>query len=223
MNVSRRSVQAAQTVLKEGGPSLSRRRRLRRDMTKGQKAMAFAFIYTEGIKGKRSSETKHFSNARLSQARTVLRLSKQYKADKIPEAVLAGDRGGRNVRFVSRATLRFMPRKQCSICAPPDILRIINAELGRSTRFIDIAKLSGHSKSAIGRHSQRCLGREALRQYRDAAKAPLTWRVCWSPEQEAAAPADCGILRMSFEPLPDKLPNPRALKTVPADGPELQK
>jgi len=53
----------------------------RRHLTKGQAAMAAAFLFPEGIKGKkRSSETEHFSRVRLSQARSVLRHSRELAA-----------------------------------------------------------------------------------------------------------------------------------------------
>jgi hypothetical protein len=66
----------------------------RRNLSKGQQAMALAFIYPEpekAYRGKKSDqaakllETKTFSGARLSQARTVLRHSRT-----LGEAVLAG-------------------------------------------------------------------------------------------------------------------------------------
>jgi hypothetical protein len=49
----------------------------RRNLSKGQQAMAMALIYPEGQqgRGKKGSETKPFSKARLSLARTVLRYS----------------------------------------------------------------------------------------------------------------------------------------------------
>ena len=63
----------------------------RRNMTKGQRAMAYAFIYPEpekGGRGKKSQnccETQQFSKHRLSNARQVLKHSRPYA-----EQVLAG-------------------------------------------------------------------------------------------------------------------------------------
>jgi hypothetical protein len=63
----------------------------RRNLTKGQQAMAFAFIYPEGEKGGRGKkservvETTTLSRSRITQARYVLRHS-----PKLAEAVLKG-------------------------------------------------------------------------------------------------------------------------------------
>ena len=60
----------------------------RRNMTKGQQAMAFAMVYPEpekGGRGKKSLIIKEFNQGRVSQARTVLRHSR-----KLSEAVIAG-------------------------------------------------------------------------------------------------------------------------------------
>jgi hypothetical protein len=61
----------------------------RRNLTKGQQAMAYAMIYPEPSKGGRGktnpSESKGFSFARLSQARNILRFSRE-----LAEDVLAG-------------------------------------------------------------------------------------------------------------------------------------
>lgn len=59
--------------------------------------MLYAMNFPEGIKGKRSSETKHFSGARLSQARAVLRLSRQFGSGRGKKSLAAkefsGERG----------------------------------------------------------------------------------------------------------------------------------
>jgi ParB/Sulfiredoxin domain len=58
----------------------------RRNLTKGQQAMAMAMIYPEGQKGKKVVENlNNFSRARLSQARTVLHHSRA-----LAESVLKG-------------------------------------------------------------------------------------------------------------------------------------
>lgn len=72
------------------GPTLPKKSAMRnlqrRNLTKGQQAMALAMIYPEpekGGRGKNSSLSKGFSNARLSQARTareLLRLATKYDA-----------------------------------------------------------------------------------------------------------------------------------------------
>lgn len=59
------------------------RHRTRRNLTKGQQAMAYAVIYPEGMKGKRSPETGQLSKQRISEARAVLRADPQ-----LAEAVL---------------------------------------------------------------------------------------------------------------------------------------
>jgi hypothetical protein len=49
---------------------------MRRNLSKGQQAMALAMIYPEGQKGKKVVDlVNNFSRARLSQARAVLRYS----------------------------------------------------------------------------------------------------------------------------------------------------
>src|SRR5271165_5276572 len=63
----------------------------RRNLSKGQQAVALAMLYPEADKGRptkgreKCSETEHFSKARLSQARSVLRHSQALAKD-----VLAG-------------------------------------------------------------------------------------------------------------------------------------
>src|SRR4029079_18764487 len=63
----------------------------RRHLTKGQRAMALAMIYPKAEKGGRGKqtnvlETKEFSAARLSQARTVFR----YGPEDLAPGVMAG-------------------------------------------------------------------------------------------------------------------------------------
>jgi hypothetical protein len=57
-----------------------------------------------------------------------------------------------------------MAKKSCSICASP-IVDLINAELEKQSKMADIAKLSGFSKSAIGRHSLNCLTRMRIQSH----------------------------------------------------------
>jgi hypothetical protein len=45
----------------------------RRNLTKGQQAMGLAMMYPEGVKGKRSTETVHFSNFQSAAARSRTR------------------------------------------------------------------------------------------------------------------------------------------------------
>jgi hypothetical protein len=116
-----------------------------------------------------------------------------------------------------------MPRKECSICTSPEpVQRIVNQQLAGRVKMTDIAAASGFSKSAVHRHSSKCLGRAVLRDYRDALKAgPRIWVPCWTPEEELSAPYDAGILAMCFEDLPAVFKNPRARKSVAAE-PETQ-
>jgi len=72
----------------------------RRNMTKGQQAMALAMIYPEPEKGrgkkdpaKKDKDSLPFSQQRLMQARAVLRLAQQYDAMKFVTAVMAGELG----------------------------------------------------------------------------------------------------------------------------------
>jgi len=66
----------------------------RRNLTKGQQAMAYAKIYPEGKRGaKRSSAAEGLKYERISVARSVLRLAEKYDAKKVVDSVLAGDIG----------------------------------------------------------------------------------------------------------------------------------
>jgi hypothetical protein len=64
-----------------------RSRSARRDLSKGERAMALAFLYPEAEKGGRAKkgkaeETSDFSQKRLAQARAVLRHSVEF-AEKV--------------------------------------------------------------------------------------------------------------------------------------------
>ena len=49
----------------------------RRNLTKGQQAMAYVFVYPEGKRGKRSPETGQLSKQRISDARKVYHHSRK--------------------------------------------------------------------------------------------------------------------------------------------------
>ena len=73
----------------------------RRNLTKGQQAMAYAMLYPEPEKGGRgkkrnSSETEGFSAARLSQARSVLAFSREL-ADSVRDGVTPLDKALKTV------------------------------------------------------------------------------------------------------------------------------
>jgi hypothetical protein len=70
----------------------------RRDITKGQKAMAYAMRHPKtddkGGRGKKSSDPSGFSRTRIKQARRVLHLSRQFEAPKIADAAFSCRREG---------------------------------------------------------------------------------------------------------------------------------
>lgn len=60
-------------------------------------------------------------------------------------------------------------KKTCSICtAPAEVQDAVNAALSKNTKLRDLAAQSRFSKSALHRHSQRCLARQVLTQHRTA-------------------------------------------------------
>jgi hypothetical protein len=67
-------------------------------------------------------------------------------------------------------------------------LRAINSALAKRDKLRDIASRSGFSKSAIGRHSQKCMPQKILNDYRDAQTTNGRSVVCW-PDVECAPPA----------------------------------
>jgi hypothetical protein len=103
----------------------------------------------------------------------------------------------------------------------------VNELLAKKARFIDISKMSGFSKSAIGRHSQKCLSRQVLRDYRDL-RTPHTRYIVRQPNGElfhvdvripsSSLRDDDVILQVSFElpPTPDTARNPAALARLEA-------
>jgi hypothetical protein len=51
----------------------------------------------------------------------------------------------------------------CSICAaPPEVVRAINAALSKKEKLRDLAARSGFSKSALVRHSNKCIVRDSI-------------------------------------------------------------
>jgi hypothetical protein len=66
----------------------------------------------------------------------------------------------------------------CSICsAPVQVLKAINEGLAKRTKMRDLAKQSGFSKSAIGRHSKNCLARQILSSYQTTRFNPALGRI----------------------------------------------
>lgn len=55
----------------------------------------------------------------------------------------------------------------CSICAAPaEIQKAVNDSLKNRERLRDLSKRSGFSRSALSRHSRKCIRREVLAQHR---------------------------------------------------------
>ena len=62
----------------------------------------------------------------------------------------------------------------CSVCsAPVEVQQAVNAALANRTKMRDIALAVGISKSSIHRHSQKCVTRTALNQYRGKREKQL--------------------------------------------------
>lgn len=67
---------------------------------------------------------------------------------------------------------------ECSICTAPAYIRnAVDVELSRRTRLRDIAKMTHLSKSAIHRHSKRCVSRTSLQGLHTARFNPELHRV----------------------------------------------
>jgi hypothetical protein len=65
----------------------------------------------------------------------------------------------------------------CSICsAPADVRAAVNEALARREKFLDLAARTGFSKSALHRHSQRCVPREILSRYKNQRTPPAPER-----------------------------------------------
>jgi hypothetical protein len=75
--------------------------------------------------------------------------------------------------------------RSCNVCnSPREVLAVINDQLKRKTPMSRIAKDTGYSKSAIGRHSLGCLQRQILAQARSGVRFgadPNDRMVTWSP------------------------------------------
>ena len=81
--------------------------------------------------------------------------------------------------------------RPCSVCsAPAQVTASVNLELSKRTKLRDIAKLSGISKSAIHRHSQKCLPREVLAAYKTARFNPNVGRVFVQWPEDPSCPSD---------------------------------
>ena len=132
--------------------------------------------------------------------------------------------------------LRLMsnPNKTCSICAaPPDVVEAVNSQLARHVRMRDIASAAGFSKSAIHRHSQKCVPRQMLEQHKSKKFNPRTmlawylWPDGTLTRQQIShnflgivgdkpEPRDL-VFKIKYEPLPKpKPPKPVAVTPVEA-------
>ena len=81
--------------------------------------------------------------------------------------------------------------RDCSICsAPVEVVRAINSALAKREKMRDIAARSGFSKSAIHRHSQRCVPREIISAHKSARFDARTGRVFVSWPDDPSCPAD---------------------------------
>src|SRR5215831_9170939 len=122
----------------------------RRNLTKGQQAMALAMIYPDAEKGGRgkksearnSSETERFSSARLSQARSILRQSLP-----LAQAVLRG-----SLPF-DEALAKAEELKQQSSSAEAKLARLRSAAPDLAARVAD-ENLSVDEASAILRQRE---------------------------------------------------------------------
>jgi hypothetical protein len=65
--------------------------------------------------------------------------------------------------------------KPCSICSsPPAVSAAVNRQLEQKIRMRDIAAAAGFSKSAVHRHSQKCVPRQVMAQHKAGKFDPQT-------------------------------------------------